>query len=166
MSPSPPTARYSISADDYVEAFRTYHRITWRRWMLIALAAVLMLVTAALVKELRGVIFGALLGAAVFVVLMRLFLAPWLHRRQYRGYRLIQQEQLLELREDGLYFARDNASGLLAWNDILKWRRGPKMLLLYTGPRLFHMIPCAIAAQDFPLQALEDVLRRRVGEPV
>ncbi len=161
----PRIAHYRISEDDYVEAFRIHNRMTPRRVLLIVVALLLELAAVIVSKDMRIPVVILLIGGTLTVLLVRLLVAPWLHRRNYRRYRLIQQPQTLELREEGLFFTRENGVALLAWGDILGWEQGERMLLVFIAPRLFNMIPRTIAAQGFPLQALEDELRLRVGPP-
>ena len=158
------SATYRITEADYVRAMQLHARMG--RWQLAALAVLLLALAAGAVlgpAPLRPAFVGGLAGAAIVVAGGRWGVLPWLARRHYRRYRMIHEPFTVQLRDDGVRFASPQGDGLLLWTHILKWRSGPHDLLLYPMPRLFHIVPRAVAARGFDLDALTARLEAEVG---
>ena len=91
---------------------------------------------------------------------------PWWAKKTYRQYKAASEPFSIELREKGLYFVRENAQGLIPWNEILKWKCNKKLLLLYPASSLFCVLPLSIFKSQDDTVAFQDELKKRVGKPV
>jgi hypothetical protein len=159
-------AKFRISEQDYVDAMRLFGKLT-PRWIAIYSAAALAFAALAYFGSpvLRGGAIGGLIGGALVVLVLRPVLSPLLARRHYRKYKAMHVEFRVELVDDGVRIASPTAEGRITWEQVHKWRENDAFVLIYPMPRLFHIIPKALAAQGFDLQGLADGLRRHVGEP-
>ncbi|WP_242112619.1 YcxB family protein [Luteimonas aquatica] len=156
-------AQYRISEQDYVDAMRLFARPGARSISILAAIALAAIALALFGPPLvRAGAIGGLVGIAV-VAAGSFALLPWTARRHYRKYRAIHETFTVELLENGVRFASRNGEGTLAWAHVLKWRQNDRFVLLYPMPRLFHIVPRAIASQGFDVEALVDRLRRHVG---
>jgi hypothetical protein len=165
--PPPVQARYRISEQDYVNAGRLYARLTPRLWLLAAVGlAVLLALIVWGPSRVRQAAAGGLLGGLLVAALIRWVVSPWLLRRHYRQYKTIQQEQTVTLQDWGLHITSVNGESRLAWDRMLKWRQSPDYVLIYIMPRLFHVVPAAVAAQGFDLARLKALLAQHLGPAV
>lgn len=82
-----------------------------------------------------------MLGIAAYLAIWFLAVIPWLAKRNYRQYKALSEPVSIEVRVDGLYFKRENGEALVPWSEIVKWRHGKNLLLLYPASNIFHIIP-------------------------
>lgn len=157
-------ATYTITEEDYLGAMRLYQRITPAHAALYALTAAVLLGLAFLGPvAIRGWVLAILGGAAAAVVLGRLFLTPWVAKRNFVKYKAMQTPVTLQLRDEGVHFRTADGTGLVTWDKVLKWRRNDRYLLIYLMPRLYHILPARVADSGFDLARLCAVLEARVG---
>jgi hypothetical protein len=69
----------------------------------------------------------------------------------------------MEVREDGLYFKRQNGEGLVPWSHILKWRHNKKIILVYPVANVFYMIPSHFFSTSEGYAALVKNIEARIG---
>lgn len=157
-------ARYRLSEQDYVNAGRLYARLTPRLWLVVAGGLAVLLATMLWgTPRARAAAVGGLAGGLLVAALIRWVVNPWLLRRHYRQYKAIQQEQVLTLLDSGLHIASPDGEVRVGWDKILKWRCGADHVLIYPMPRLYYVVPTAVAQQGFDVQALTSALARHVG---
>ncbi len=158
------TARYTISEDDYVHAMRLHAQLTPLRLLGLAVTLLVMVALAVFApRNLQPVFWGAFIGAALMIILGRWVLLPWHARRAYRKYKAIQDEFSLDFVPEGMQVASEDASGLVPWSKMHKWREDDQFVLVYLMPRLFHIVPKALAAQGLDVQAFRSELAEKVG---
>lgn len=159
------TARYTISEEDYVHALRLHARLTPLRMVGTAVSLLLIAVIASIApRGMQPVFWGAFIGAVMMVVLGRWVLIPWQARRAYRKYKAIQDEFSLDFVPDGMQVASVDASGVVPWGKMLKWREDEKFILVYLMPRLFHIVPKSVAEQGLDLAGFCENLTSKVGK--
>jgi YcxB-like protein len=78
--------------------------------------------------------FAIAIVAAFINILLR-------YKKYFREYKALSEPFSVEVQDNGLYFVRTNAQGLVPWPEILDWRFNKKCLLLYPGGNVFHLIP-------------------------
>ncbi|TCJ11970.1 YcxB family protein [Parasulfuritortus cantonensis] len=167
LTASTVAAEYRISELDYVRAMQLFGRPTARQRLAYAASA---LVLAGLVlfagPLVAGMATGGLIGGGAGYLIVRRLISPALARRHYRRYKAMHDPFTVELAAEGVRFRTPDATGLLPWDKMLKWRQDADYVLIYPMPRLFHIVPKAVAGQGFDVQALTDRLRAELGEPV
>ncbi|CAA2105583.1 hypothetical protein VVAX_03327 [Variovorax paradoxus] len=164
---APMTATFRISEDDYLAAMKLYARLTPLRLVLVAAIGVLLALAAAFGPPLvqTGSV-GGLVGGGSVLLGTRFIVLPLMARRHYRKYKAIQEEFNAEVLDHGLRLTLPNTDHTIVWQNVLKWRHDERFVLLYPMPRLFHIVPKALAAQGFDLKGLLERLNRHVGPPV
>ncbi|AGU49665.1 hypothetical protein VAPA_1c25670 [Variovorax paradoxus B4] len=158
------TAIFRISEDDYVDAMKLYARLPrLARWIITAIAVLLVLGTVFGTPQIQPSALGGLIGGASVLLAMRLLVMPMTARRHYRKYKAIQEEFAVELLDDALRLRAPHGESRIVWANVLKWRQDDRFVLLYLMPRLFHALPKSVAAQGFDLPGLIERLNRHVG---
>jgi len=158
-------ANYTITEADYVQAMKLYSRPKPSMLAILALITVAFIVAISFgPPALRPGAIGGLVGGLSVMILSRLLLNPMQAKRHYRKYKAIQEPITIELRNAGVEFSTANGEALIRWDKLLKWRQNERYLLLYTMPRLYHIIPKSIADQGFDLNALIEQLQSHLGK--
>jgi len=158
-------AEYTISENDYLRAMKLYAKITPKVAASYILAvAVLAIVALFGPMAVKAGVAGGLIGGAFVIVVGRFFIGPFITRRNYRKYKAIHEPIHVQLKEEGVAFSTVDASGVVRWEKIFKWRQNEHFLLIYPMPRLFHIIPKSIANSGFDLSSLINILESKVGK--
>ena len=108
-----------------------------------------------------------LAGLALYQVLS-LAHGPWLAvlaRREYRKQGALGNEVTIALDIEGIRFATPNRTWLTPWQHIQRWREDAGLVLIYTQPKRFSIIPKRLGAQGFDIEGLVACLQRHVGPP-
>ena len=157
-------ARYHVSERDYVRVARVHGRLSSNAWKFLTLLLLAALGAAAWRPADWGMaIGGALVGLLAAWVAIHYVVNPWLLRRHYRQYKLMQQEQAVTLAPDAVHFSSTAGDTHLRWDQVLKWRHSPDFVLIYPMPALYHMVPARVADQGFDLDGLKAALAQHVG---
>lgn len=160
------TAHFRISAQDYLDASRLFAKPTVRAWWIMAcVVALLILAIAFGTKNVQGFGIGGLIGGLGMYALLRWVVSPLSVRRSYRKYKPIHQEFTVSLLDTGVHSSSPTGENLLVWEHIMKWRHNDQFVLLYASPRLYHIVPKAVAEQGFDIDLLLQQLGDRVGPP-
>ncbi|MET4575465.1 YcxB family protein [Ottowia thiooxydans] len=160
----PMQARFRLSERDYVKAGALYARPTRRVWIFLVLMLALVLVCLLLgSSRLRFAALGGMLGGLLVGLAIHFVISPWLLKRHYRRYKAIQEEQVVSLHDDYVRYSSPDGESRLAWNKVLKWRHNADYVLVYPMPRLYYVVPTAVAAQGFDVDRLKAVLNQKVG---
>ncbi|MET3494253.1 YcxB family protein [Variovorax boronicumulans] len=158
------TATFKISEDDYVDAMRLYGRMPrLARWVVIAIAAGLLLTAIFGSRQIQSGALGGLVGGTLVLLALRYLVLPMSARRHYRKYKGIQDEFSVELQDDCLRLWAAHGESRIIWTNLLKWRQDDRFVLLYLMPRLFHVLPKSVASQGFDVDALVERLNRHLG---
>ena len=109
-------------------------------------------------------------GVAFFIALFAILLAvrifvriPRRARWQYRRYKEIQEPVAMELTEAGIKFSATDVEGILRWSKVFQWRQNDRLVLIYSMPILFHIIPKSIEHEGFDIALLVQRLIEHVG---
>ncbi|GAA6142104.1 YcxB family protein [Hydrogenophaga sp. 5NK40-0174] len=158
------TARYTISEEDYVQAMRLHARLTPLRVVgTVACLLIIAVIAVMAPASVQPVFWGAFIGTVLMIVLGRWVLIPWQARRAYRKYKAIHDEFSLGFVPEGMQVASVDASGLVPWEKMLKWREGEAFILIYMMPRLFHIVPKSVASQGLDVAGFRAALQDRLG---
>ncbi|MEQ1518989.1 MAG: YcxB family protein [Usitatibacteraceae bacterium] len=103
-------------------------------------------------------------GACTYFVCFFLFYIPWRAKRNYHQYKMLSETVSIDVREDGLFFKRQNGEGLVPWNQIHKWRSNKTLLLLYPASNIFHLVPSHFFAGPEEFAVFVDTVEGRLGK--
>lgn len=159
------STEYRISENDYIRAMQLHAR-PGRGRIIAFVVLVIVLVLLALYGEpvVRAVAIAGIV-AGMIGWLVSMLLVPVLARRHYLHRKLSDEPLSVELVPEGLHFSSRKGDGVLPWDGIQRWRQNDGYVLLYPRPRMFHIVPKALAAQGFPVDALVAQLGEKVGKP-
>lgn len=153
-----------LGLDEYIRANELYGSPSRRITILYGLAIAGLVVTAVVGShQTRFIAVGALAGGVVGHYAFARLLGPWLVRRNYRKYPLMQKPFFIRTEPEGITFRTESGAVLVAWKDILKWRENEEFLLLYVAPNRYHIVPRRLAAAGLDLPALTRTLAATVG---
>lgn len=157
---------YKISAEDYVSALKLHHTPTRKAAVLLAILFLVFLVTAifSYTSVLKGLSIGAILGGVITFFLSRFVFIPFIGRRDYNAYKLMQQDHRVDIVDEGLIFSTASGSGNLLWDKIYKWRQSDDYILIYPMPRLYYIVPKRLEQDGFDIQKLVEKLNSCVGK--
>lgn len=102
-------------------------------------------------------------AVTVYLALWLFVFIPWRAKKNYRQYKALSEPVSIEVRDDGLFFKRENGEGLVPWSHIIKWRQSKTLLLLYPTSNVFHLVPSHFFLTPEAFSAFKEVLRGHVG---
>lgn len=105
-----------------------------------------------------------LLGCLIFLVAICAFYIPFKAKRTFRQYKALSEPIVMEVREDGLFFKRQNGEGLVPWSHIIKWRSSKTLVLLYPADNLFYIVPSHFFDAPEMYNSFLEALRARLGK--
>jgi hypothetical protein len=148
----------SLKEADYLAAQRLHVK---PRPIFAVIGVLLVLVALAALYVSRSVS----LGAALVVLLLLFFVyEPFKARRLFRQYKALSEPTTIELRDDGLYFSRQNGEGLVPWSHVLKWKSNDRVLLLYPASGLFYVLPSHFFKDIHAFKEFVTVVESRIGK--
>ncbi len=77
--------------------------------------------------------------------------------------KLIQQNLSIRLVDNGYRIKSPNSESTVYWADLLEWRENSEYLLLYFGPKLFHMVPKRLFDLGLNIDQIKMYLHDNVG---
>jgi hypothetical protein len=151
---------FQNTVDDYVEAQRVYqsHRFWYHVYLWLAAVCALVAVYVVLFVDIYLAI-GPLVSAVWFIVPRLLF--PWRMCRDFRKHPLFAVESDLVVEEGGMRHKSDVGEGVSKWAGFTKWHEAENIFMLYTGARLFRVIPKR-AFEASQLTEFRELLRRKL----
>ncbi len=154
---------YRISKNDYVESIQLARKLTLKRTFLYTLWLVVLSLMSWHLSN--GSLLSALIAPTIgifYLVLAHQIIAPWVAGRDYSKHKTMHVSMSVEIVKDGVSLERRGGSAILYWDELLKWQENDKYILLYTMPRIFHIIPKRIGKVGFNLDHLLDCLKQRI----
>ena len=160
--------KFHITPEDYVAAGLLNVQITQRSKIIHYIIDPTFVILGLIAWYFeRHIITAWLIGAVIISnllpLLFRNLLLPWLLKRDYKKYNKIKKPTSIILNNGGIKFESEDEFGTLEWNDIYKWRKNSKYILIYLSPQLYHLVPKRIIEDGFPLNELEEALTKNVG---
>jgi hypothetical protein len=148
----------SIQEADYLAA-QWLHR---KPRPVFAVIGVLLLVGAlAALYTSRSLPLGMILA---FLLLIFFVYEPLKAKRVFRQYQALSEPMTVELRDDGLFFKRENGEGLVPWSHVIKWRSNDKLLLLYPASGLFYLLPSHFFPSSDAFKEFVTLVRSKLGK--
>ena len=158
-------ATFSITERDYVRAMMLFYRprfLAAAAYAFIAIAFGLFAIFGPPRWDQLAII--GLVGGVASGLLTHFVVYPFFAKRHYRKYKGIHERFIIQLKDEGVWFESPDASGLTRWENIYRWRQNNNYLLIYLMPRLYQIIPKAVADSGFDLSLLIETLQSRVGK--
>lgn len=162
------SARFSLTADDYIAATRLHITRASYRNNLIKLALIMGLLYAVLAFAVMGQwtwqhAAGAVGLGAIAAVIIVLGIAATNHimvarrtRRIYAQQKSLHEEFEFSWDETGFDLATPSARSRHHWADFRQWAEGPDGIILYQSDALFNMLPKRALSEE----ALADIRAR------
>ena len=160
-------ATYRITESDYVNAMKLFTNPSpklLKICLIVAIVLILLLIFAQ--NIIKGIALFLLIYGVLVVLVKRYIVVPIISRRHYKKYKLIHEEFMIELLDEGVRLISPNGDGRLTWDKILKWRQNKIYILLYPMPRLYYIIPKSIEASGFDVSLLISRLTQHVGKSI
>lgn len=159
---------YRITEEDYVAAVKLSAIPTRKRrvalvLLIASLGALGGLFSATFLQDFTAGTLGGLLGGTLLFLVSHFIWVPYNSRRHYRKYRAIQQEQWLELKPEGIAVGSETSSGVVTWENVLKWREDERFILVYLMPRLFYIVKKELVGEGVDIEGLRGRLVESVG---
>jgi hypothetical protein len=82
-----------------------------------------------------------LLAIVVLWALLRFVCRPLWFRRDFRKHPNFAIRQAVRVEENGVSYKSDLGQSETNWNAFAKFRETPNLFMIYSGARLFHVIP-------------------------
>jgi hypothetical protein len=136
---------YQCNLADYQEALLTHGTRSMERKILYAVGGCLISTFVVFLLVMRGIREGAaFLGVIVFwfcsALVVRLACSLWI-KRDFRKHPNFVQAQTVRIDENAIEYESSLGHGEAKWGAYSKFRETPNLFMLYSGARLFHVIP-------------------------
>jgi YcxB-like protein len=135
----------TLTENDYLAAQKLHARWSQKKLWLVACIAVASIIMAGCLRNTHyaftAVIFvcgtvGGVLGSC----LLHFFYMPLMSRRIFRQHMGSQPAQQCLWDTHGITFEMEGERHAIAWRDIVKWKEGPSLFLLYQADGRFHPV--------------------------
>lgn len=148
----------SIQEADYLAAQRLHRKPR----PAFAVVGILLVVGAlAALYTSRSVPLGM---ALAFLLLIFFVYEPLKAKRVFRQYKALSEPTTVELRDDGLFFKREDGEGLVPWSHVIKWRSNDELLLLYPASGLFYLLPSHFFPNSEAFKEFVTLVRSKLGK--
>ena len=98
---------------------------------------------------LAGIVPAYLALAYLVVLSIHYVYVPWYARRSFRQQKTLQVLANMSWSPEGFSIATEDGNASIPWGKYLRWAENDRIILLFLGPTLYHMIPkWAFSSQD------------------
>ena len=157
-------ARFKITEKDYVSAIQ----LSTRQGRLIIYLIIIALFSLAHFFIVDVFYATPLLAAILFLIacgiLCHYVFFPFFWKRQYRKYKMIQDDITLRLENETITITSQDGQTQINLSKMFKWKENSDYVLLYLMPRLFYIIPKRIEASGFDIHELTGLLQKTLGK--
>lgn len=157
-------AHFKITEKDYISAIQ----LSTQQERLIVHLIIIALFSLAHFFIVDVFYATPLLAAILFLIvggiLCHYVFFPFFWKRQYRKYKMIQEEITLRLENETITITSQDGQAQIDLSKMLKWKENSDYVLLYLMPRLFYIIPKRIEASGFDIHVLTDLLKKQLGK--
>jgi hypothetical protein len=159
---------YELSQKDFLDAFATHRNskpaARWLRIIFIVMAvicfiAVILSVLIGSAGDLQSVMPA--IAAFAFWVVILWALPRWAARKQFSGQPGAQGPRTLTLDETGVHWQWDGGASYVEWRNYVRSVEGESMILLYTSPVAFNIVPKRALNAD-ELSGVRDLVQRNI----
>lgn len=143
------TLRFEVEPEELDEAARVTADTDRRLFLLMGLAGLGMLGWNGYALASSGWELSRLPPMLVGLFLVSVWPASGVVTgRQYRTIPVFRQERQLDFTPGEVVIRMADQDARLGWERFTGWVEGPRLLRLYLGPRVFHLIPTRVLAGD------------------
>jgi hypothetical protein len=103
------------------------------------------------------------LAFLVFLPAHYFLYAPYRLRRQFRQFKALQREQFLTTTDSGLTTATEHGSATVPWSDLLRWKEGNTLFMLYVADCTYYLVPKRFFASEADIQGFRKILQSKVA---
>jgi len=153
-------ANYTVTEDDTVAALRLHWKPSSRIRSFQLFIAVFVVILA-FVGPTNMIKILSLICIAVYILTRRI-LGPYIQRRTYRGYKLLQEPVSLYYDVNGVKFSSESYNKSLDWNQVVRWKDDERLILIYVSPRQYYVIPKWIRNECFNVEEFLETLRKYI----
>lgn len=149
--------KYTVTEEDTVAALRLHwkpSRVIRSFQIFIAMWVVIL----AFVGPTNTIKILALSCITVYI-LTRKLLGPYIQRRTYRKYKLLQEPVYLSFDADGVKLSAESYNTSITWDHLVRWKDDDRLILLYVSPRQYYVIPKRIGDLGFDVDGFLETLR-------
>jgi hypothetical protein len=107
-----------------------------------------------------GTLRWALLAFMVYFAASYLIWLPLKWRRIYRQYKGLQRPQKYLITDEAMKVEAENGSGTIRWSELVKWKEGNGVFLLYPSDVLFYIVPLRFFASAEQIESFRQLLSR------
>lgn len=162
-----------LTADDFVAANFVHARWTPARWIRLGVVFAALLVLGVIVgrdqddpiSRLAPILFAYAPLMLLVLVAGRYWLMPRQARRIYAQTKSLQRVYRWWWNEEQLNYSSDLANAIVPWADLVKWREGEEVFLLYPSNLTFYVFPKRVFANDAAVDAFRQLLQRKIAMP-
>jgi hypothetical protein len=149
---------YQIGEYDYVRAYVLSLRPTLRSKVIAGITVVAVLAAVLLFSlPLTPLIY--LFFVLAMVIAAKSLFSPWIAQRYYRRHRAIREPYHIEMQPDRVIISSARGCTHLPWIKIYNWRHDDNVVIIYSKPRYFYIVPKSILNQGFNINLLLNQLR-------
>lgn len=136
---------YNITFDDFIHAHELH--LGRREWFIPLIAISVLLVKILLDLSSNFEVSDAIFAVILLVVLAIafLFVIPKITKRQRRStfqqQKTLQEEISIRYDTTGIHFSSSSGTFQTTWTDIVRYKHGRGLILIYEGKHLFRMVP-------------------------
>lgn len=106
----------------------------------------------------------AVLIGLVYFAFVYLVWQPLKWRKLYRQHKDLHRPLRMIITEDSLKAENETGSGTIAWRDLVKWKEGHGLFLLYPNEALFYVIPARLFSSIEQVEQFRQLLSRAIGK--
>ncbi|WP_162932529.1 YcxB family protein [Solimonas sp. K1W22B-7] len=88
---------------------------------------------------------------------------PYKAKRTYRQYKAIHATQRYVVTDEALKVESDRGHGVVPWSDLVKWKFGNGLFLLYPNDTIFYIVPVRLFSSAVQVEQFKELLRRAVN---
>ena len=87
---------------------------------------------------------------------------PLKWQRSFRQYKALQRSQKYLVTDDTLRIESESGSGIVRWDELVNWKEGNGVFLLYPSDVLFYVIPTRFFASADHVEGFRQLIARAV----
>ena len=158
---------YNITEKDSVKSAKLHAAATRKQFVWLGLTGLGLLLFAVFGPDrIKNIGYFGLIGGILGYFITIHVICPWQAKRNYRGYKTIQQPMKLEFTDDGFIIMTQNGIVNVKWDHLIKWRENDEMILVFFAPKMYYLVPKRISDRGFDIESFRQLLQEKLGSPI